>query len=110
MRIMKSDSPREEDTLTHILERSLLWFIFDLSIALRISLYKIQSYDYSRYLQPWYDYIQAHGGFAALKDNFSNYNPPYLYFLALATYIPIQLIVVIKSISIFFDLLMAFFT
>src|SRR5256885_10468296 len=110
MRIMKSGTPREGDALSHLLERSLLWFILLLSIALRISLYKIQSGDYSIFLQPWYDFIKAHGGFAALKENFSDYNLAYLYLLAGVTYLPIEPIIAIKAISIVFDLMMALFT
>jgi len=105
----KSDVPREGDMISRILERSILWFMLLLSISLRISLYKIESSDYSNYLQPWYDYIQAHGGFAALKDSFSDYNPAYLYLLALATYLPIEPVVAIKAISIFFDFVLALF-
>ena len=84
--------------------------IFLLSIAVRLSLYKIQTYDYNTFLLPWYDFIKAHSGFAALKDNFSDYNPPYLYLLALTTYIPIQPIAAIKAIPMVFDVVMAFFT
>src|SRR4051812_24666899 len=81
----KSGTPREGDMISRILERSILCFIFLLSIVLRVSLYKIQTGDYTCCLQPWYDYLQAHGGFAAFKDNFADYNLPYLYLLTLAT-------------------------
>jgi Gpi18-like mannosyltransferase len=65
-----------------------LGLLFLLAIALRISLYHIETSDYTVFLSQWYDFIQTHGGFAALKYNFSNYNVPYLYILTLATYIP----------------------
>ncbi len=105
-------TPTEEegDTTSRLLERGILCLIILLAIAVRISLYKIQTYDYNTYLLPWYNYIKAHGGFAALKDNFSDYNPPYIYLLAVTTYLPIQPIVAIKAISIVFDMIMAFFT
>jgi Gpi18-like mannosyltransferase len=98
------------DTTSRLLEYGILCLIFLLAIAVRLSFYKIQIYDYNTFLLPWYDYIKAHNGFAALKDNFSDYNPPYLYLLALTTYIPVQPLVAIKSISIVFDMIMAFFT
>ena len=41
------------------------------------------------------------GGFSALAGEFSNYNPPYLYLLLLATYLPLSKIIAIKLISIF---------
>jgi Gpi18-like mannosyltransferase len=96
---------------SHLLERRILWFIFLLSIALRLSLYHLESSDYFLFLQPWYRFIRTHGGFAALKYPFSDYNPAYLYLLALVTYIPLlQPVVAIKLISTFFDLLLALFT
>ena len=78
-------------------------------VAVRIPLLSATSGDYIAFVSPWYDHLKNNGGFAAVGDNFSNYNPPYLYLLALMTYLPIPKIVAIKSISIFFDLVMAFF-
>ncbi|HLG77671.1 MAG TPA: glycosyltransferase 87 family protein, partial [Ktedonobacteraceae bacterium] len=49
-------------------------------------------------------------GFAAFKYNFYNYNPPYLYLLALATFLPIPKLVAVKSISVFFDVVLSIFT
>ncbi len=72
-----------------ILVRCIFGMLFLLAIVLRASLYQMQTSDYTIFVSPWYDFIQTHGGFAALKYNFSNYNPPYLYLLALLTYIPV---------------------
>ena len=106
----KSDISGERDVISQVLECGILCFLFLLSIVLRISFYKIQIYDYNTYLLPWYNYIKAHGGFAALKDNFSDYNPPYLYLLAFATYLPVDPLIAVKGISIVFDLVLALFT
>jgi Gpi18-like mannosyltransferase len=105
-------TPSEEkgDTTSRLLECGILCLIILLSIAVRISLYKQQTYDYDKFLLPWYDFIKAHGGFAALKDNFSDYNPPYLYLLAFATYLPVDPLIAVKSISVVFDLVLALFT
>src|SRR5947209_1247599 len=92
------------------LECCIRGFLFLLSLMLRVSLYNVETGDYTAFLSPWYDFLQAHGGFAALKYNFSNYNPPYLYLLALASYTPIPKIVAIKTISIVFDAVLALFT
>lgn len=92
------------------LECCMLGFLFLLALVLRVSLYNVETGDYTAFLSPWYDFLQAHGGFAALKYNFSNYNPPYLYLLALASYTPIPKIVAIKTISIVFDAVLAIFT
>ena len=86
-----------------ILARCTLALLFLLAIALRVSLYHVVTSDYTFFLSQWYDFIQTHGGFAALKYNFSNYNPPYLYLLALTTYLPIPKLVAIKTLSVAFD-------
>lgn len=74
-----------------------------LAIAVRLSLYHIVTSDYTVFLSQWYDFISTHGGFAAFKYNFSNYNPPYLYLLALTTYLPLPKLVAIKTLSVLFD-------
>lgn len=79
-----------------------------LAVALRLCLFEFQSGDYVSHLGLWYDYIQEHGGFSALKDNFSNYTPPYLYLMWLATKLPMQKLYAIKLIAIPFDFLLAF--
>jgi Gpi18-like mannosyltransferase len=56
----------------------------------------------------WYDYLVSHGRFAALKDEFSDYNVAYLYLLALATFIPLAKYTAIKLIALVFDFLGAF--
>jgi Gpi18-like mannosyltransferase len=86
-----------------ILAYSGLGILFLLAIALRVSLYHIVTSDYTVFLSQWYDFISTHGGFAALKYNFSNYNTPYLYLLTLTTYLPIPELVAIKTLSVVFD-------
>lgn len=88
---------------------ALVALLVALALAIRVALYPVQTSDYTAFVSPWYDYIAAHGGFAALKDTFSNYNPPYLYLLALATYLPIPKLVAIKTISVLFDGLLSLF-
>jgi Gpi18-like mannosyltransferase len=51
-----------------------------LATAIRYSLLSFQSVDYLVYTRHWYTFIKAHG-FSAFGQNFSNYNPPYLYLL-----------------------------
>jgi len=92
----------------------LKWLIIGaiivLAVILRCALFGYRSSDYILFLNPWYGFIKSHGGFAALKYPFGDYAVSYLYLLALATYIPFSNIVVIKSISIIFDLVLALFT
>jgi Gpi18-like mannosyltransferase len=63
--------------------------------------------DYRSFVSPWFDTLQA-GGFSALGEQFSNYNPPYLYLLLGATALPISKIVAIKLVSVVFDFVLAF--
>ena len=77
------------------------------ALAVRVRLYPIITSDYTVFLSPWYDFILAHGRFAALGQKFSNYNPPYLYLLALTTYLPISKLAAIKSLSVVFDVVLA---
>lgn len=56
-------------------------------MAVRLAVWRPTNPDMDEAFVPWYRYIATHGGFRALADNFANYNPPYLYLLAAATYI-----------------------
>jgi Gpi18-like mannosyltransferase len=81
-----------------------------LALALRFSLFGYESTDYKQFLSKWHDFI-AHHGFEAFAHDFANYNPPYLYLMAIVIYLfPfLPKIVAIKSISVLFDLLLGWF-
>ena len=68
-----------------------------------------QSLDYLAFLRPWYDHIAGHGGIFALRDRFADYNYPYLYLLALLTYLHIPSLIGIKAISVVLDVVLAAF-
>ncbi len=78
------------------------------AIVLRFVFVQQVSGDYRSFLSPWYDQL-AQTGFAGLSGDFSNYNPPYLYLILLATHLPLPKIVAIKVISMVFDLALAGF-
>jgi len=86
-------------------------YAFLLAMILRGSLLNHQTNDYRYYLEPWYNHLQTQGGFFALKDHFSNYTPPYLYFLAIVVTFLGELpkVVGIKLITFPFELLCAYF-
>ncbi len=94
----------------HLLLYSAVGVMFVLAVVLRITLYHVETGDYTFFVSQWYDFIQTHGGFAALKYNFSNYNVPYLYLLTLTTYLPIPKLIAIKTLSVVFDGVLALFT
>jgi Gpi18-like mannosyltransferase len=81
-----------------------------IAIILRFNLFYFESGDFTYFLNPWYDFILENGRFFALKENFSNYNPPYLYLLVIASYLFPNLpnIWGIKLVSIPFDFFGAF--
>ncbi len=91
----------------------LLWILIPIfilaGIGLRILGLKFESGDLRYFVLRWYDTL-ATNGFAALREPFSNYTPPYLYLLFFVTktagFIP--RIIGIKLLSILFDLLNAF--
>lgn len=67
-----------------------------------------QTLDYKNFLSGWVDFFRFNGGFAALRYPVGNYNIPYLYFLALFSYSSINDLYLIKLLSIFFDVLLAY--
>ncbi len=91
-------------TLKHKIKFALYGLIL-LGVAARIYLLPHISLDMKVYLIPWYDYIAARGAWAALGEEFSNYTPPYLYLLALATLGKgfFSKVTAIKLLSIVFD-------
>jgi len=108
--VIKKACSKEHLSFLLILERLMLLFLFGISMVLRVSLYNFKNADYTGLFQPWYDFIQTHGGFAAFKYDFSIFNVPILYLWTLATYTPISSIVAIKTISVLFDIGLALFT
>jgi len=66
-----------------------------------------QTLDYTDFLAKWVDYFADNGGFAGLKGSIGNYNIPYLYFLAWFSYSDIGSLYLIKLLSIFFDVILA---
>lgn len=67
-----------------------------------------QSGDYNTFLCHWVEYFRQNGGFKGLDGSVGNYNLPYLYFLALFSYIPLNDLHLIKLLSIIFDVVLAF--
>ena len=79
-----------------------------LAIGLRAVAMDYETLDYQNFLSVWVQFFRDNGGFSALKHEIGNYNIPYLYFLALFSYSSINDLYLIKILSIFFDVLLAF--
>ncbi len=62
-------------------------------------------------LLKWYNYVLDHGRWLALRDEFANYTPPYLYLMVLATYLQglMSSTTAVKLIALPFDFVAAFF-
>ena len=78
-----------------------------LIIAIRMLMFRHETDDYLDFLSPWVQFFRDNGGFKALGMPVGNYNPPYLYFLALFSYININELYLIKLLSLLFDVLLA---
>jgi Gpi18-like mannosyltransferase len=56
-----------------------------LAVLVRLVCVPNRSIDYIGSLSSWSNFIIQHGGWAALKHDFANYTPPYLYWLVMST-------------------------
>ncbi|MBJ7288785.1 MAG: DUF2029 domain-containing protein, partial [Williamsia sp.] len=79
------------------------------ALGLRLVFLDHRSLDFTAFLDRWYTHIADNGGFAAFKESFADYNYPYLYLIAILTYLHIPALVGIKGISIAFDFALAAF-
>lgn len=66
-----------------------------------------ETLDYQNFLAVWVDFFRQNGGLAALGMPVGNYNVPYLFFLALFSQSSIPDLYLIKLLSIFFDVVLA---
>jgi Gpi18-like mannosyltransferase len=84
-----------------------LLLIFSMGLAIRLLFLPASTIDMKVFNLKWYDYIVNHGILNALGDEFSNYTPPYIYLLSLATLTKSFLpkLTAIKLIPITFDLI-----
>lgn len=88
---------------------ALLFCLGIMSILARTSLVHFWDPDYGIFAS-WYDFVKIHGihSFKFGADaGFSNYNPPYSYFLYIVTLLPLSKMLAIKSLLAFFDIIMA---
>ncbi len=69
----------------------------------------VESGDYNNFLKPWIKFIRENDGFKAFGQKFYDYTPPYVYLLWVGTVLQIPDLLWIKSISIFFEFILAFF-
>lgn len=87
----------------------LLFFIIITLIALYIRsvMIKFESGDYIYFLSGWFDQLKLAGGLKGLSNFPGDYNAPYMTIMAILTYLPFSKILLIKSVSIIFDFILA---
>lgn len=88
----------------------LLLYIIVTLIAILIRCYfiKFKSNDYTNALSLWFNHIKKNGGLFAMKKYKGDYEPLYNTILALLTYIPVNSLITIKTVSIIGDFVLAF--
>ena len=79
-----------------------------LAFYLRTLCFDYQTLDYQDFLSKWVEYYRVNGGVKAFSAPLGNYNIPYMYFLCLFSYLPVNDLYLIKLLSIFFDVLLAY--
>jgi len=77
------------------------------AFAVRGAMLGHETDDYLDFLTKWVKYFADNGGFRGLRGSIGNYNIPYLYFLAWFSYSDIKDLYLIKLLSIFFDVILA---
>lgn len=90
--------------------QALSFILFLVGINARFLLLPVESDDMTTFLYRWYDYIVENGAWASFGGEFSNYSPPYIYILSLATYLDkwMPKLITIKAVSILFDFINAY--
>lgn len=81
----------------------LLLVLLVLAIALRVSLWHVESGDVRVYFAPWRDVFTTRGAFHGLGLDFADYTPPYLYLLSLSSLVPLDDLYAVKALSLVLD-------
>ncbi len=108
---MKKVRKIENKILDFIETHQVLFFLLFFTIAallVRYCLFSVESGDFKVFLKPWFEELKANGGFKALANFPGDYNAPYMTLLALLTYLPINPLYSIKTLSVLGDFLLAF--
>lgn len=93
----------------HVDAKHLWMMALPLAVAmlLRCLLLDYESADYQTFLSQWYQVIRDRGGFLGLAQPVGNYNVPYLYFIAVISYLDVPDLYLYKLFSIFLDVILA---
>lgn len=78
------------------------------AFLLRAACLDYETLDYQDFLKHWVDYYRRCGGWSVFDRSPGNYNIPYMYFLCAFSYLDIRDLHMIKLLSIFFDVILAY--
>ena len=81
-----------------------------LGVLLRLTGFHLESGDLTAFVLPWYKELKEAGGLNGLSTYNGDYNAPYVFLLAILTYLPIKPIWSIKLLSCMFDFIGAIFS
>lgn len=76
-------------------------------LFIRLALFDFASGDYTGFLAKWFDSLKEAGGLAGIGLSLGDYTPPYIYIVALLTYLPLKSLFSIKLVSCLFDFALA---
>ena len=102
----------KEGLFRTIPQRIAVVSLVSLAFVLRYCVLPYETLDYQDWLAVWLNSFRTEGAWTALGHEIwsCNYNVPYLYFLALISKTDVTELLLIKDLSIFFDVLLAWFT
>ena len=80
-----------------------------LTLVARYAMLPFESDDYRSAFSAWYEFIYRNGAFLALKHEIYTYPVAYFYLLAIFSLFEVPALAAIKTVSIIFDYVMAFF-
>lgn len=83
-------------------------FLIVAAFSIRLYFFNYETTDYQWFLTKWVDFYRNNNGFRGLRFSNGNYNIPYLYFMALFSYSEIKDLFLIKLLSCFFDVILAY--
>ena len=100
---------RRQGLLQGVIPMVISFVLLVAAFVVRFFFLDHETLDYQWFLGPWVQHFRDNGGFLGLAIPVGNYNVPYLYFLALFSYFPIPDLYLIKLLSIFFDVVLAYY-
>ncbi len=101
----------ENDFINYIRKKTIGIFFLAITVLaflLRICLFNNQTGDYTEFISPWIDQLSSFKGLSGLGENIGEYNVPYMFFLLITSFLPLDNLYEVKMFSVIFDYVGAF--